>query len=380
MTDDTPRGGEIPVKITTRVGPISVLPVWVLTYPLTLAELKAYISIRSYADVEGDCYPTTRRIADRAGIELKTARAAVQRLRDLKIMETVPRYRADGSFGGWDYHLPTVDPRLTDPMAGTAERKSKKRKTAPVDEGGTPPGAPDTDMDKIPQTEGGYPARGTRHEPGQNGTDSDESGYPARGTPLPRAGYPPTPPGVPIELTRELTNELTTSSSCPGQTNTADAPPTDNREEEDSKIITDDARDALRRATTGVPAHRMPNRDQAGQLVTLAVDVLRSGWRPVDLARYLGDGDLTTAQSVYAVLRHRLQNVPDAPASRAPSTTSRSVSDERDWRQTRTSTSASVAARERARLVAAGRTRAGNGSDRPAGEPETLDVLVSMLS
>ena len=377
MTDDTPRGGEIPVKITTRVGPISIVPVWVLAYPLTLAELKTYISIRSFADVEGDCYPTTRKISDRVGVELKTARAAVQRLRDLKIMETVPRYRADGSFGGWDYHLPQVDPRLTDPTAGTAERKSKKRKTTTVDEGGTPPGAPATNMDEIPQTEGGCPGWGTRQEQGQNRTDDDQSGCPARGTPLPRAGHPPTPPGAPIELTSELTSELTTSSSCPDQSSAADVPPVDDREEEDLKIITDEARNALRVATTGVPAHRIPNRDQAGQLVTLAVEVLRSGWRSVDLARYLGDGDLTSAQSVFAVLRHRLQNVPDAPA--AASTTSRSVPAEMDWRQRRTSTDASAAARERARRVAARRDRVGSAATRPAGEPEGIDALVAML-
>lgn len=69
------------------------------------------------------------------------------------------------------------------------------------------------------------------------------------------------------------------------------------------------ARTVLRQVTTGLPSALMPDRMQAGRLLTLAADALRAGWSADVLVRRIGAGDLRQVDSVFAVLQHRLSHL-----------------------------------------------------------------------
>lgn len=101
------------------------------------------------------------------------------------------------------------------------------------------------------------------------------------------------------------------------------------------------ARTVLRQVTTGLPSALMPDRTQAGRLLTLATDALRAGWSADVLARRVGAGDLRQVDSVFAVLQHRLVHLGDPSdlvSDRAPTERPHTMSavfagqDGFDWR------------------------------------------------
>lgn len=142
------------------------------------------------------------------------------------------------------------------------------------------------------------------------------------------------------------------------------------------------ARTVLRRATTGLPSALMPDRTQAGRLLDLTADALRSGWAADALVRRIGAGDLRQVDSVFAVLQHRLTHLEGmadlvadrAPAERPHTTAAASVGrDGFDWRThqaRRTESSARIFAELQARGLMSGRWCAraagGAGQDDPA--------------
>lgn len=191
MSDqDSTTNGTSKINAYTRMGPFGLVPAWVLSFDLTYAELKIYIAVRSYSNGDDSgCWPTMRKIAERANVTLGTARNAMQRMRKLGLFLSEDRYRADGSFGGFTYLLADVDPRLGDPTLGDVPKNSRSR-------AGTSADVPATNMD-----------------------DVDHSGH-GGGTPL---DVPPsikwcTPPpssDVPIEQTKELFIEQTKTPPTP---------------------------------------------------------------------------------------------------------------------------------------------------------------------
>lgn len=92
-------------NVTSQVGPVAVVPIWVLRKGLTGSELAVYVALRSYADRGRDAFPKTRTIADRAGVHPVTARKAIVRFRELDLVRSEKWHRQDGSVGGNRYHL-----------------------------------------------------------------------------------------------------------------------------------------------------------------------------------------------------------------------------------------------------------------------------------
>lgn len=91
--------------VTTQVGPLAMVPVWVLRKGLTGAELAVYVALRSFADRCGEAYPRSKTIAARAGVHEVTVRKAITRLRELDLVRTEKWHRSDGSVGGLIYHM-----------------------------------------------------------------------------------------------------------------------------------------------------------------------------------------------------------------------------------------------------------------------------------
>ena len=176
-------GQQIPV--TTQMGPFGIVPAWVLSYELSGSEFKVYISIRSYANADRECWPTTKAIAERACVARGTARNAIQRFRRLGLISTENRYRVDGSFGGHLYVLADINPALIDPsmVEIDAQRKAKAK-------AGTSNDAPATNDTKTGQKDA-------------------EAGTPFSAPPCADSCTPGTPNDVPIEQTIELTFEET---------------------------------------------------------------------------------------------------------------------------------------------------------------------------
>lgn len=103
-------------QVIDDVGPFALVPVWILELGLTGAELATYLALRSFANNSGECYPSQKTIAARAGISEIAVRKAVARFRDLGIVTTTPRYRPDGSLAGLTYCAPLVNPHLAGPI------------------------------------------------------------------------------------------------------------------------------------------------------------------------------------------------------------------------------------------------------------------------
>lgn len=101
---------EIP-SVGSETGPWGAVPVWILEYPLSAAELKVYISLRSFSNItpgaSGDqgIFPRVQVIADRAHVTKRTAEKAITKLRDLNLIDTTRRHDTRGWIKGCDYFL-----------------------------------------------------------------------------------------------------------------------------------------------------------------------------------------------------------------------------------------------------------------------------------
>jgi hypothetical protein len=98
--------------VSSQVGPWAMVPVWILGLGLTGGEIGIYVSLRSYCDRNGDCYPTAKAVAVRAGCSVGSVRNAIQRFRRLGILTTTEVYRAGTrELSHLRYHLIDLDPR-----------------------------------------------------------------------------------------------------------------------------------------------------------------------------------------------------------------------------------------------------------------------------
>lgn len=295
--------GTSKINAYTRMGPFGLVPAWVLGFDLTCAELKVYIAIRSYSNGDDGCWPTMRKVAERANVTLGTARNAIQRMRKLGLFLSEDRYRADGSFGGFTYLLADVDPRLGDPTLGDVPKNSRSR-------AGTSADVPATNMDDVD------------HSGHVGGTSADVP-------PSINWCTPPPSSDVPIEQTNELTNEQTnpppTPRDQPSETSVEAGPVSGGGNFPEGETPTEDrhadrARKVLRAATTGLAPVKMPSKTHADTLVRLTAAALSAGRGEAELTQVLGDGDLGKAKSVFGLLRYRLENLPpvSAPVAATP--------------------------------------------------------------
>lgn len=91
-------------RVTSDIGPWAMVPSWVMQH-LKGAEIAVYASLGSFSDRDGNSYPYTKTIAERAGVSVSTVRNTIQKMRRLGILATTERRRSDGSLSGLDYHL-----------------------------------------------------------------------------------------------------------------------------------------------------------------------------------------------------------------------------------------------------------------------------------
>jgi len=98
---DDIEGGEV----TSEYGPFAMVPIWVLNVGLKGAELAVYVALRSFADRGRRAHPRVRTIAQRAGVNQRTAERAIDRMRDLGLITTERIYREDGGVAGCNYSL-----------------------------------------------------------------------------------------------------------------------------------------------------------------------------------------------------------------------------------------------------------------------------------
>jgi len=128
---------------------------------------------------------------------------------------------------------------------------------------------------------------------------------------LPQPGLPT--PGNPYPLRR---NDLRKNSPPPAFTTSHSETPQEEENAEGGANL-DRARNVLRKVCAHVPESRTPDAQQRGALVDLVIAALGQGWDEKQLYARLTEGDLNASQSVYAVLRHRLVNLPSAPVQAA---------------------------------------------------------------
>lgn len=104
--------GEFVGEISSEVGPIAVVPVWVLDQDLTNSELRVYLALRSFADqAHRHAYPRMATIAARAKVSQRSTERAISGLRDKGLIRTKQRRRDDGSIAGCDYWLRDTPPK-----------------------------------------------------------------------------------------------------------------------------------------------------------------------------------------------------------------------------------------------------------------------------
>ncbi|GGM27495.1 hypothetical protein GCM10011608_10330 [Micromonospora sonchi] len=102
--------------ISSQVGPWGMVPAWVLLVKdskgkgLSGADLRVYVALRTFADRWGAAFPHVPTIAARADVTARTAEKSITRLRDLGLLTSKRRYRADGSISGCDYVLRDIPP------------------------------------------------------------------------------------------------------------------------------------------------------------------------------------------------------------------------------------------------------------------------------
>jgi len=95
-----------PAPVVELPDAVALVPAWVLHLGLSGSELAVYISLCSFANGNGSsCYPSTKLIAERAGVAVGTVRNAVMVLRRKGALTTTKRRRRDGSICGLRYLL-----------------------------------------------------------------------------------------------------------------------------------------------------------------------------------------------------------------------------------------------------------------------------------
>jgi hypothetical protein len=102
--------------VTSQVGPWGMVPAWVLLAKdsdgkgLSGADLRVYIALRTFADRERKAFPHVPTIAARAGVNARTAEKCLSRLKEMGLVVSKRRYRADGSIARCDYEMVDIRP------------------------------------------------------------------------------------------------------------------------------------------------------------------------------------------------------------------------------------------------------------------------------
>lgn len=154
----------------TAAGPWGMVPIWILDpdqylpavdpatlkegddKPLNGTDMRVYVALRSFADPDGLCWPTTRTVAERAKVGKSTAEKAIGKLRRIGLLASEMRYRGDGSVSGCLYRLrndpPTGEQTPSNPEGGTLESEG---------------GVPQDSRGGTPESGGARTNQGTHH-------------------------------------------------------------------------------------------------------------------------------------------------------------------------------------------------------------------------
>lgn len=144
MTHD---GDEISISSELSDFRFGIVPDWVLLAKdskgkgLSGADLRVYISMRTFANKVREAHPKVRTIAERADVTVRTAEKSISRLRDMGLIVSKRWYRdeAKKEIGGCHYKMLDFDP--TGHMAGRVpakrtegSRPDDRSKKRPVEE------------------------------------------------------------------------------------------------------------------------------------------------------------------------------------------------------------------------------------------------------
>lgn len=192
-------------------GPWGMVPIWVLDpgqylpavdpatlkegddKPLNGTDMRVYVALRSFADPEGLCWPTTRTVAERANVGKSTAEKAIGKLRRIGLLTSEVRHRGDGSISGCLYRLRNDPPATlatpSNPEGGTLESEGGVPQDPRVGTSESDGGVPADPMGGTPESGGAGTNQGTH----QGNTPSE---LPKETPPssLPREQQPPSPP------------------------------------------------------------------------------------------------------------------------------------------------------------------------------------------
>jgi hypothetical protein len=177
QADEPPEFGPLsndePARVYSEIGPWGLIPTWVLDpdlylaganpatvrpgdeKPLSGAELRVYIALRSFTDKAGHSIPFVGTIAERAKVDKKTVEKAISKFKRLRWLTTRRRYRSDGSIHRCDYFIKDVCP------------KPDNEGYPPTGGGGVPA------KSRVPHPRNG--GRGTRSAAGANNTPPEHT-------------------------------------------------------------------------------------------------------------------------------------------------------------------------------------------------------------
>lgn len=299
------------IRVKSRSGPKAVIPIWILDYDPTGAQLRFMIALWSFASSDtGEAWPTMTTIAKRARISVRTAQEAAQWARRCWLVETDARHRSDGSFAGWTYVVADVDPRTYGGPGPESKRTHSKKSDYQGDIAGTAVAVPATNRH---ESDMGTPDSGPCMSENVQNSPSMDRVLPGQ--------YGGTAGAVPIELTKR-TNQRTSPSCEPdsaadasaGQLKGEDASQKQQKpDNQDADPSVTAARSVLSRITSALPTAQTMTGWQRGRLVGGVARLIRDGWSPQVLGARLSTG-LGSAQSVYAVLSSRVGDLMDEPA------------------------------------------------------------------
>jgi hypothetical protein len=106
-------------KLKTQMGRKAIVPMWVMKAGLTDGEFVIYTGLRSFADLDGDCWPSAATVATLTNKSAGTVRNAIQRFRQLDLLRSERRLRPDGGQTSNLYTLRDIPPEwIIDKMGG----------------------------------------------------------------------------------------------------------------------------------------------------------------------------------------------------------------------------------------------------------------------
>jgi DNA-binding MarR family transcriptional regulator len=97
------------MKVTAEIR-FAIIPEWVLDSGITGTAIHLYCVLARYANDDGHCHPSQKRIASRMGCSPNTVVRAMKELEGIEAVVITPQFGPDGSPAANDYLLRVSPP------------------------------------------------------------------------------------------------------------------------------------------------------------------------------------------------------------------------------------------------------------------------------